>query len=21
MKIKSYIPDFKLAFEHLCIHA
>ncbi|KAK6254865.1 hypothetical protein SCA6_016170 [Theobroma cacao] len=21
MKIKSYIPDFKLAFEHFCIHA
>ncbi|WRX22692.1 Chalcone/stilbene synthase [Theobroma cacao] len=21
MKIKPYIPDFKLAFEHFCIHA
>ncbi|KAK6128707.1 hypothetical protein DH2020_037557 [Rehmannia glutinosa] len=21
MKIKAYIPDFKLAFEHFCIHA
>ncbi|OAY28027.1 3-ketoacyl-CoA synthase 20 [Manihot esculenta] len=21
MKIKSYVPDFKLAFEHFCIHA
>ncbi|CAI9784812.1 unnamed protein product [Fraxinus pennsylvanica] len=21
MKLKSYIPDFKLAFEHFCIHA
>lgn len=21
MKIKLYIPDFKLAFEHFCIHA
>ncbi|EEF26259.1 acyltransferase, putative, partial [Ricinus communis] len=21
MKIKPYIPDFKLAFEHICIHA
>ncbi|KAI5074636.1 hypothetical protein GOP47_0010597 [Adiantum capillus-veneris] len=21
MQIKSYIPDFKLAFEHFCIHA
>ena len=21
MKIKQYIPDFKLAFEHFCIHA
>ncbi|KAK8944201.1 3-ketoacyl-CoA synthase 11 [Platanthera zijinensis] len=21
MKIKPYIPNFKLAFEHLCIHA
>lgn len=20
MKIKGYIPDFKLAFEHFCIH-
>lgn len=20
MKLKSYIPDFKLAFEHVCIH-
>ncbi|KAL5583601.1 hypothetical protein UlMin_016043 [Ulmus minor] len=21
MKIKQYVPDFKLAFEHICIHA
>ncbi|RWR97013.1 14-3-3 protein [Cinnamomum micranthum f. kanehirae] len=21
MKVKPYVPDFKLAFEHLCIHA
>ncbi|KAH9319506.1 hypothetical protein KI387_021275, partial [Taxus chinensis] len=21
VKIKPYIPDFKLAFEHFCIHA
>ena len=21
MKIKQYVPDFKLAFEHFCIHA
>ncbi|KAL6974312.1 very-long-chain 3-oxoacyl-CoA synthase [Sarracenia purpurea var. burkii] len=21
IKIKPYIPDFKLAFEHFCIHA
>eukprot|EP00897_Mesotaenium_endlicherianum_P009615 jgi/Mesen1/8682/ME000510S08077 len=21
MKVKAYIPDFKLAFEHFCIHA
>lgn len=21
MKIKQYVPDFKLAFEHVCIHA
>jgi 3-ketoacyl-CoA synthase len=21
MKMKPYIPDFKLAFEHFCIHA
>ncbi|QHO43699.1 3-ketoacyl-CoA synthase [Arachis hypogaea] len=21
MKVKTYIPDFKLAFEHFCIHA
>ena len=21
MKVKPYIPDFKLAFEHFCIHA
>ncbi|XP_059446193.1 3-ketoacyl-CoA synthase 20-like [Corylus avellana] len=21
MKIKAYVPDFKLAFEHFCIHA
>ena len=21
MKIKRYVPDFKLAFEHFCIHA
>lgn len=20
MKVRSYIPDFKLAFEHFCIH-
>jgi 3-ketoacyl-CoA synthase len=21
MQVKPYIPDFKLAFEHFCIHA
>ncbi|CAN0857272.1 3-ketoacyl-CoA synthase 1 [Linum grandiflorum] len=21
LKVKPYIPDFKLAFEHFCIHA
>ena len=21
MKLKQYVPDFKLAFEHICIHA
>lgn len=21
IKVKPYIPDFKLAFEHFCIHA
>lgn len=21
MKVKQYVPDFKLAFEHICVHA